>query len=176
MLPNTWNTDQLCKYYAWCIYLINKDVAFLILYLLRRHIILRSIDRRGSWLTSLIIYLIFFTHAVPRTKVGSSRLTSLFIYLTCFTCVAPRTKKQGAPNWRPFLSIWCFSHVQRRIQKARGSWLTSLIIYLMLFTCAVPCTKRKGLPIDIPYWLSNTFYPCNVNRSWLMYHHTFHIH
>jgi hypothetical protein len=31
MLPNTWNADQLHKYYARCIYLINKDTIFLIL-------------------------------------------------------------------------------------------------------------------------------------------------
>jgi transposase InsO family protein len=29
MLPNTWNADQLRKYYAWCIYLINKYTLFL---------------------------------------------------------------------------------------------------------------------------------------------------
>jgi hypothetical protein len=36
MLPNTWNIDQVCKYHAWCIYLINKDTMFLILHLSRR--------------------------------------------------------------------------------------------------------------------------------------------
>jgi hypothetical protein len=32
MLPNTWNADQLHKYYAWCTYLINKDTVFLIIH------------------------------------------------------------------------------------------------------------------------------------------------
>jgi hypothetical protein len=47
MLPNMWNADQLCKYYA-CIYLINKDTIFLILHLSVYYIIFWSIDRRGS--------------------------------------------------------------------------------------------------------------------------------
>jgi hypothetical protein len=47
MLSNTWNVDQLRKYYAWCIHLINKDAVFLILYLTAYYIIFRSIDRRG---------------------------------------------------------------------------------------------------------------------------------
>jgi hypothetical protein len=34
MLPNTWNVDQLRKYYAWCIHVINKYTMFLILYLI----------------------------------------------------------------------------------------------------------------------------------------------
>jgi hypothetical protein len=33
MLPTIWNVDQLHKYYAWCIYLINKDTMFLILHI-----------------------------------------------------------------------------------------------------------------------------------------------
>jgi hypothetical protein len=48
ILPNIWNADQLRKYYAWCIHLINKDILFLILYLLVDYTIFRSIDRRGS--------------------------------------------------------------------------------------------------------------------------------
>jgi hypothetical protein len=32
MPPNTWNVDQLRKYYAWCTYLINKDTMFLIIH------------------------------------------------------------------------------------------------------------------------------------------------
>jgi hypothetical protein len=31
MIPHTWNTDQLHKYYAWHIPLINKDTMFLII-------------------------------------------------------------------------------------------------------------------------------------------------
>jgi hypothetical protein len=44
MLPNTWNADQLHKYYVRYIYLINKDTMFLILHLLPCHIIFQSID------------------------------------------------------------------------------------------------------------------------------------
>jgi hypothetical protein len=48
MLPNMWNVNQLRKYYAWYIYLINKDTMFFILHLLVYYIIFRFIDRRGS--------------------------------------------------------------------------------------------------------------------------------
>jgi hypothetical protein len=48
MLPNTWNADQLRKYYAWCIYLINNDTMFLILYLSVHFIIFQSFNQRGS--------------------------------------------------------------------------------------------------------------------------------
>jgi hypothetical protein len=48
MLPSTWNVNQLRKYYTSCIYLINKDTMFLILHLSPCHIILWSIDIRGS--------------------------------------------------------------------------------------------------------------------------------
>jgi hypothetical protein len=48
MLPNTLNVDQLHKYCAWCIYLINKDAMLLILHLLACYIIFQSIDQRGS--------------------------------------------------------------------------------------------------------------------------------
>jgi hypothetical protein len=48
MLPNTCNVDQLRKYYAWYICLINKDAVFLILHLLVYLIIFQSIDQRGS--------------------------------------------------------------------------------------------------------------------------------
>jgi hypothetical protein len=47
MFPNTWNADQLHKYYAWCTYLINKDTIFLIIHLLVYDFIFWSIDRRG---------------------------------------------------------------------------------------------------------------------------------
>jgi hypothetical protein len=48
-------------------------------------------------------------------------------------------------------------------------------IYLMLFTCTALHIKSKGLSIDVSHWLSsNTFCPCRVNRSRLMYHRTFH--
>jgi hypothetical protein len=40
--------NQLCKYYVWCIYLINRDTMFLILHLLAYYIIFQSIDQRGS--------------------------------------------------------------------------------------------------------------------------------
>jgi hypothetical protein len=48
MVPNTWNVDQLYKYYAWCTYIINKVTVFLILHLWVYYIIYRSINRRGS--------------------------------------------------------------------------------------------------------------------------------
>jgi hypothetical protein len=48
MLPNIWNANQLCKYYVWCIYLINKDTIFLSIEKSPCHIIFRSIDWRGS--------------------------------------------------------------------------------------------------------------------------------
>jgi hypothetical protein len=48
MLPNTWNADQLRKYYACCTYLIDKVTMFLILHLSVYYIIFQSIDRRGS--------------------------------------------------------------------------------------------------------------------------------
>jgi hypothetical protein len=47
MLPNTWNADQLHKYYVWCINLINKDTSFLIIHLSVCYFIFRSIDRRS---------------------------------------------------------------------------------------------------------------------------------
>jgi hypothetical protein len=48
MLPNTWKVDQLHKYYAWCIDLINKDTMFLNLYLSVYCIIFWSLDWMGS--------------------------------------------------------------------------------------------------------------------------------
>jgi hypothetical protein len=48
ILPNTWNVDQLRKYYAWCIYLINKDTVFLTSQKSPYYIIFRSVGRRGS--------------------------------------------------------------------------------------------------------------------------------
>jgi hypothetical protein len=47
MLPNTWNADQLHKYYDWCINLINKDTSFLIIHLSVCYFIFWSIDRRS---------------------------------------------------------------------------------------------------------------------------------
>jgi hypothetical protein len=47
MLPNTWNANQLCKYYAICIHLINKDRVFLIICLTVQYIIFRSLGQRG---------------------------------------------------------------------------------------------------------------------------------
>jgi hypothetical protein len=48
ILPNTWNVDQLRKYYVWCIYLINKDTVFLTSQKSPYYIIFRSVGRRGS--------------------------------------------------------------------------------------------------------------------------------
>jgi hypothetical protein len=48
MLPNTWNTDQLHKYYACYTCLINTDTLLPTLYMSVHLIIFRSIDRRGS--------------------------------------------------------------------------------------------------------------------------------
>jgi hypothetical protein len=47
MLPNTWNANQMCKYYARCIHLINKDRVFLIICLTVQYIIFRSLGQRG---------------------------------------------------------------------------------------------------------------------------------
>jgi hypothetical protein len=47
MLPNTWNADQLCTYYAWCIWLINKDTMFFILHLSAYPIIFQAISKSG---------------------------------------------------------------------------------------------------------------------------------
>jgi hypothetical protein len=47
LLPNTWNADQWCKYYAWCICVSNKDTLFFILYLSMHFIIFRLINQRG---------------------------------------------------------------------------------------------------------------------------------
>jgi hypothetical protein len=48
MLPNTWNADELHKYYAYCIYLINKDTLSLIVQESPCYINFWSDDRRGS--------------------------------------------------------------------------------------------------------------------------------
>jgi hypothetical protein len=93
---------------------------------------------RGSWLTSLIIYLILFTHA------------------------ALHIKSKGLSIDVPLSSILCFLYAHCRVQKARGSQLTSLIINIMFFTHATPRTESKGLPIDVPYHLSYAFYTYNI--------------
>jgi hypothetical protein len=47
ILPNIWNADQLHKYYAWCTYLIYKNIVFLIIHLSVHDFIFWSIDQRG---------------------------------------------------------------------------------------------------------------------------------
>jgi hypothetical protein len=48
MLPNTWNAIQLRKYYAWCIWLINKDSMFSSYISWHFFIIFWSISKSGT--------------------------------------------------------------------------------------------------------------------------------